>query len=121
MDTGALTPAIRASLATMADDDPDDLERLLAAPPEPGRFLTLQDVATYLATSHAQVYAMVRRRELRAIKIGGRGQWRVASSDLEAWIQRGYADTERFIAEHPFNPGDPPDDRDDDQGDAGGS
>lgn len=66
------------------------------------RFLTLTDVAEVLATSSAQVYAMVRRGELPAIKIGGRGQWRVESSELEAYIQRQYADTKAFIADHPF-------------------
>jgi excisionase family DNA binding protein len=43
------------------------------------RFLTLADVAEVLNTSVAQVYALVRRGELPAIKIGGRGQWRVES------------------------------------------
>jgi excisionase family DNA binding protein len=55
------------------------------------RFLTLADVAEVLATSTAQVYALVRRRELRAIQIGGRGQWRVEAVELEAFIQRMYA------------------------------
>ena len=44
------------------------------------RFLTLADVAEVLNTSSAQVYALVRRGELPAIKIGGRGQWRVEAS-----------------------------------------
>lgn len=54
------------------------------------RFLTLADVAEVLATSTAQVYALVRRGELRAIKIGGRGQWRVENVELEAFIKRMY-------------------------------
>ena len=36
------------------------------------RFLTLTDVAEVLNTSVSQVYALVRRGELPAIKIGGR-------------------------------------------------
>ena len=52
------------------------------------RFLTLADVAEVLNTSSAQVYALVRRGDLMAIKIGGRGQWRVESSQLEAYIER---------------------------------
>ena len=32
--------------------------------------------------------------ELRAIKIGGRGQWRIERDELEAFIQRMYAETE---------------------------
>ena len=62
------------------------------------RFLTLPDVAEILATSTAQVYALVRRGELRALKIGGRGQWRVESVELEAFIQRMYEQTEAETA-----------------------
>lgn len=66
------------------------------------RFLQLADVAEILNTSSAQVYAMVRRGELPAIKIGGRGQWRVETTELEAYIQRAYAQTREFVEEHPF-------------------
>lgn len=66
------------------------------------RFLTLADVAEVLATSSAQVYALVRRGELPAIKIGGRGQWRVESSQLEAFIEQMYVETKTFVQEHPF-------------------
>jgi excisionase family DNA binding protein len=66
------------------------------------RFLQLADVAEILNTSNAQVYALVRRKELRALKIGGRGQWRVEASELEAYIERAYADADRFVDEHPF-------------------
>jgi excisionase family DNA binding protein len=68
----------------------------------PPRFLTLADVAEVLNTSAAQVYALVRSQQLRAIKIGGRGQWRVEASELEAFIQRMYDETEQFVAMHPF-------------------
>ncbi|MCY7395696.1 MAG: helix-turn-helix domain-containing protein [Nocardioides sp.] len=66
------------------------------------RFLTLADVAEVLTTSSSQVYALVRSGELPAIKIGGRGQWRVEATELEAYIQLQYAKTKTFIAEHPF-------------------
>ncbi len=72
------------------------------------RFLTLTDVAEVLNTSSAQVYALVRRKELKAIKIGGRGQWRVEASELEAFIQRMYDQTDTFIDEHPFEDADQP-------------
>ena len=71
----------------------------MAGPP---RFLTLADVAEVLNTSSAQVYALVRRGDLPAIKIGGRGQWRVESSQLEAYIERMYAETAAFVDQHPF-------------------
>ncbi|MGZ4492565.1 MAG: helix-turn-helix domain-containing protein [Nocardioidaceae bacterium] len=63
------------------------------------RFLTLADVAEILNTSQAQVYALVKRRELRAIQIGGRGQWRVEDSKLEEYIQRMYDKAEADIDE----------------------
>lgn len=66
------------------------------------RFLTLTDVAEELNTSSAQVYALVRRGDLPAIKIGGRGQWRVEAEVLEDYITRMYAETKAFVAEHPF-------------------
>ncbi len=62
------------------------------------RFLTLADVAEILATSTAQVYALVRRGDLRAIKIGGRGQWRVETVELEAFIERMYDQVEAETA-----------------------
>jgi len=71
------------------------------------RFLQLADVAEVLNISGAQVYALVRRQELKAIKIGGRGQWRVEASELEAYIQRAYADADQFVREHPFVEGTP--------------
>ncbi|MCD4526429.1 helix-turn-helix domain-containing protein [Nocardioides sp. cx-173] len=70
--------------------------------PDTPRFLTLADVAEVLNTSSAQVYALVRRGDLPAIKIGGRGQWRVESSMLEDYIARMYQQAEDYVAKHPF-------------------
>ena len=67
------------------------------------RFLTLADVADELSISAAQAYALVRTGDLPAVKIGGRGQWRVEASQLEHYIQRLYDDTADFIAQHPFS------------------
>ncbi|MEZ0165540.1 helix-turn-helix transcriptional regulator [Kineococcus sp. LSe6-4] len=61
------------------------------------RFLPLADVAETLAISSAQAYALVRTGELRAIKVGGRGQWRVEDSELEDYIQRMYAQTREIV------------------------
>ena len=54
------------------------------------RFLTLADVADILNVSWRQVYALVRRKELLAIQIGGRGQWRVETAELERFIAQKY-------------------------------
>ncbi len=70
------------------------------------RFLPLDDVAETLNISMSQTYALVRNGDLKAIKIGGRGQWRVEGSELEAYIQRCYADTQAFVNAHPFTGGD---------------
>jgi len=66
------------------------------------RFLTLADVADVLNISASQTYALVRNGDLEAIKIGGRGQWRVERDKLEEYIARLYDQTRRFVAEHPF-------------------
>ncbi len=66
------------------------------------RFLTLADVAETLNTSSAQVYALVRRGELPAIKLGGRGQWRVEAEKLEEYIKGLYRATEEYVEAHPF-------------------
>ena len=57
------------------------------------RFLTLADVTEILNISAAQAYALVRSGELPAIQIGGRLQWRVEATQLEAYIERMYAQT----------------------------
>jgi len=67
------------------------------------RFLTRGQVADELNISMAQAYALVRRGELRAAKIGGQGDYRIGQDDLEVYIERTYAETERWIAEHPFS------------------
>lgn len=66
------------------------------------RFLTLADVAETLNISAAQTYALVRSGDLPAIKIGGRGQWRVEAAALEEFIARKYAQTREFVRTHPF-------------------
>ncbi|HLU32470.1 MAG TPA: helix-turn-helix domain-containing protein [Natronosporangium sp.] len=66
------------------------------------RFLLLSDVAAVLNVSDSQVYHMVRSGELPAIKIGGRGQWRVERSKLEEYIQTKYAETAAWIRENPL-------------------
>jgi excisionase family DNA binding protein len=72
------------------------------------RFLTLADVAEILNISASQTYALVRSGELEAIKIGGRGQWRVEREKLEGYIARMYDQTKEFVAAHPFSDADEP-------------
>jgi excisionase family DNA binding protein len=83
-------------------------------PDDEPRFLTLADVAEVLNVSAAQVYALVRSGRLPAIKVGGRGQWRVERERLEAYIQRMYAETADFVTTHPLTRDDADDPGDDD-------
>ncbi|MFN2524749.1 MAG: helix-turn-helix domain-containing protein [Actinomycetota bacterium] len=53
-----------------------------------------------------QVYALVRSGDLPAVKIGGRGVWRVAKDQLEAYVERLHDETRRWAKEHPLNPKD---------------
>jgi excisionase family DNA binding protein len=66
------------------------------------RFLRLSDVAEVLNVSERQVYALVRRGDLPAIRLGGRGVWRVEAEALERFITDQCAAARDHIAAHPF-------------------
>ncbi|MFC7246095.1 helix-turn-helix transcriptional regulator [Catellatospora aurea] len=69
------------------------------------RFLTLEQVAEELSTSTAQIYALVRRGELPAIRLGGRGQWRVERSRLEEFIAELYDEAQQYVKDNPLTGG----------------
>ena len=71
-------------------------EPLVAARPDQ-RFLTLPQVADELSISMSQTYAIVKSGELKALKLGGRGVWRVERSQLEEYIQACYAMTSKAL------------------------
>jgi excisionase family DNA binding protein len=62
------------------------------------RFIPLTEVSEILDISAAQAYALVRSGDLPAIKVGGRGQWRVETTELESYIERMYAETRDFVS-----------------------
>jgi excisionase family DNA binding protein len=66
------------------------------------RFLLMSDVAELLNVTMSQVYHMVRSGELPAIKVGGRGQWRIERSKLEEYIERKYAETAAWVKANPL-------------------
>jgi excisionase family DNA binding protein len=68
------------------------------------RFFTLDETARYLNVSHPQVYALVRSGELPAIKIGGRGVWRVDRRQLDEYIERLLKETREWAKAHPLSP-----------------
>lgn len=61
----------------------------------PPRFLQIADVAETLNISSRQAYNLVNTGELPAIKVGG--SWRVETTELESYIQRGYQETKRLV------------------------
>lgn len=65
------------------------------------KLLTLADVAELLNTSSAQVYALVRSGELPAMKMGGRGQWRVHPARLEQYIDQAHESTAEWVKHNP--------------------
>ncbi|MFG1913060.1 helix-turn-helix domain-containing protein [Kribbella sp. NPDC048928] len=72
-------------------------------PDTPGpRFLKLSDAAEELAMSQNQVYALVRRGDIEAVKIGGRGQWRIERVKFEEYIAKTYEETRQFIKDNPL-------------------
>lgn len=52
--------------------------------PRPEHLLTLREVAEWCRLSSKAIRGAIERRELRAVKVCGR--WRVAPSDLDAWL-----------------------------------
>lgn len=68
------------------------------------RFLVLTDVAETLNISVDQARTLVQTGELPAIQVGGRGIWRVEASELEAYIERKYAENRARIESRRLDP-----------------
>ena len=51
------------------------------------RFLRPEEVAEVLNVTVAQVYTLMRSHQLKAVKIGKRGVWRVAVEALDNYIR----------------------------------
>lgn len=66
------------------------------------KLLTLADVAELLNTSSAQVYALVRSGDLPAMKMGGRGQWRVDPERLQQYIDQAHKSTAEWVKQNPL-------------------
>lgn len=54
------------------------------------RFVSLDVVKEVLSISKAQAYALVHAGDIRAIRVGGRGQWRIEEKELARYIERSY-------------------------------
>lgn len=66
------------------------------------RFLTLEQTAKYLNVSVPQAYSLVRSGDLPAIKLGGRGVWRVDRRQLDAYIDKLHQETADWAKSHPL-------------------
>ena len=88
---------IRTREITSMDEWPT-LEEQAAPASSRVRFIPLEQVQEILSISRSQAYALVRSGDLRAIQVGGRGQWRVELTELEAYIERAYQAAAEAIA-----------------------
>lgn len=66
----------------------------------PGRFLSISETADLLTVSVTQVYNLVHRGELAAIRIGKRGPWRIEVSVVQAFIDDQYEMVRRSALWH---------------------
>lgn len=66
------------------------------------RLLKLEDVAVILNVRLAQVYALVRSGDLPAVKLGGRGVWRVDRQKLEDFLDQAHTETASWVKDHPL-------------------
>ncbi|GAA1046697.1 MULTISPECIES: helix-turn-helix domain-containing protein [Rothia] len=62
------------------------------------RFHTLPEICEILNITMSQARALVKKGELPAIQVGGRGQWRVEISKLEEYIEQAYERTQQQAA-----------------------
>lgn len=62
------------------------------------RFLTLEQVADELTVGLPTVRMLLKSGELRGMQIGGRGLWRIATTDLEDYIEQAYRLTAERIS-----------------------
>lgn len=65
-----------------------------------GRFLTLADVAEVLNISADDANELVVSGELRAIRIGAAGMWRIERSEFESYIEAKYEEARRISLWH---------------------
>ena len=65
-----------------------------------GKFLSIADVAEYLNVSAGQVRTLIRSGQLPAIQVGGRGQWRIETTELQKYVEACSEITPPRIAEN---------------------
>jgi excisionase family DNA binding protein len=66
--------------------------------PSQRRFLTIEQAAEELNVKQSLIRGLIKTGELRAIQIGGRGQWRIGRQDIEDYVTEAYRRTAERIA-----------------------
>jgi len=97
-----LHPSLEKTAVPGRDNGPVSSGGRMSTPGVEPRFYTLEDVATILNVRVAQVYALVRSGDLPAVKLGGRGVWRVDRQQLEEYIERMHTQTREWAKAHPL-------------------
>jgi excisionase family DNA binding protein len=76
--------------------------------PSQRRFLTIEQAAEELNVKQSLIRGLIKTGELRAIQIGGRGQWRIGRQDIEDYVTEAYRRTaERIAAGELIDEGEP--------------
>ena len=76
--------------------------------PSQRRFLTIEQAAEELNVKQSLIRGLIKTGELRAIQIGGRGQWRIGRQDIEVYVTEAYRRTaERIAAGELIDEGEP--------------
>ncbi|MGO2658760.1 helix-turn-helix domain-containing protein [Mycetocola reblochoni] len=65
--------------------------------PAAPRFLTVVDVAELLKVAREDVMDLLGRGELRAIRVGTSGQWRIEIDELTAYVDAQYEEARRAL------------------------
>lgn len=70
---------------------------------EKRRFLTIEQVAEELNVKQTLVRSLLRTGELRGIQVGGRGLWRISTTDVEDYISQAYEEAGKRIEAGAFS------------------
>jgi excisionase family DNA binding protein len=69
------------------------------------RLLTVAEVAESCQVHGKTVMRAIARGELRAVRLGARGAYRIRPGDVDAWLdERVVRPTRRFVREHDQEP-----------------
>jgi excisionase family DNA binding protein len=62
------------------------------------KFLTIDQVAEILNVNKPTIYTLLRSGEMKGLRLGGRGVWRISEDDLQAFLDAAYQETAEWMA-----------------------